>query len=231
MLQPCKPLDLFLFAPDPAVGKLGVPKDPPKLEMRTSLLIALLVAAAVFASGTHSSPTPTPAPTPLAGNYAVDSGHSGVLFRINHLGVANFWGRMNHVAGELTLDEDPSKCQVSITMDATSVDTNSEGRDKHVRGPDFFNVKEFPQMTFVSSKVKVEGDTYMVTGDLTIIGESQEITIPMEKIGEADTRMGKKCGFEGEFTFDRKDFGMKALEGPLGTDVRVILFIEANEKK
>ena len=201
--------------------------------MRSLLLLTAACGAALLLSDsaeTRPAGAPIPATTPAAGAYVIDSGHSGALFRVNHLGVASFWGRFNHVAGSFELAEDASKCSVEVTIDAASVDTNSEGRDKHVKGPDFFNVKEYPRITFTSKSVRVDGDVYHVTGDLTLLGKSNEVTIPMTKIGEASTRMGDKCGFEGEFTFDRKDFGMGALEGALGTEIRCILFIEANKK-
>ena len=201
--------------------------------MRSLLILLPVCGAALLLS--HSAETrPAGAPVrpadPAAGSYVIDSGHSGALFRVKHVGVSNFWGRFNHVSGSFELAEDAAKCSVQVTIEAASVDTNSEGRDKHVKGPDFFNVKEYPRITFVSQKVRVDGDDYHVTGDLTLVGETREVTIPMTKIGEASTRMGDKCGFEGEFTFDRKDFGMSALAGALGTEIRCVLFIEANKE-
>ena len=201
--------------------------------MRSLLLLPAACGAVLLLSlpaETRSGSAVVPEVTPAAGSYAIDSGHSGALFRVEHLGVAGFWGRFNSVSGSFELSEDAGKCAVEVSIDAASVDTNSEGRDKHVKGPDFFNVKEYPRITFRSTGVRVEGDVYHVTGGLTLIGETRELTIPMTKIGEASTRMGDKCGFEGEFTFDRKDFGMGALEGALGTEIRCILFIEANKE-
>lgn len=165
------------------------------------------------------------------GSYVVDSGHSGVLFCIEHLGVANFWGRFNKVEGAFELADDMEQCSVEISIDAASVDTNSEGRDKHIKGPDFFNVKEYPKITFVSQRVSDEDGQFLIEGELSMLGETQDVGIKMRKIGEAETRMGVKCGFEGELVFDRKDFGMTALEGGLGTTIRCILFIEANKEK
>jgi polyisoprenoid-binding protein YceI len=198
--------------------------------MRTLLLLLAATASALTLSGSaepHPEPATQPGPSSRPGTYRVDPGHSGALFRIKHMNVAYYWGRFNHIEGTFQLSDEASECSVQITIDAASVDTNSEGRDKHVKGPDFFNVKEYPRITFTSKQVSIEGDAYTVVGDLTMTGATREVTIPMNRVGEAETPRGAKCGFEGEFTLDRKDFGMGALEGALGTEIRCILFIEA----
>jgi polyisoprenoid-binding protein YceI len=202
--------------------------------MRQALLLSFLLVGTVLAA-TAARPSSAvggpPSPTPRAGSYQVDPAHSGMLFRIGHLGVSNFWGRINGVSGSFELADKAADCSVEITIDATSVDTASEGRDKHIRGPEFFNVVEYPEITFVSKRIAVEGDTYTIEGELTLVGETRPVTIPMTKIGEANTPMGARCGFEGEFSLDRTDFGISALKGPLGTEIRVILFIEAIKQK
>ena len=127
--------------------------------MTRSLLFAALLAGASIGL----------ASTAQADDYKVDDGHSSVLFSIQHLGAANVWGRFNAVDGDFTIDaKDPAKSSFNVTIDASSVDTNNEKRDKHLRNADFFNVEEFPKITFASKSVKkLDGDKWQVTGDLT----------------------------------------------------------------
>ena len=189
----------------------------------TLLLLAPLALLPLLSAGRPTAPA---AGEQSARTYTIDPVHSGVLFRIEHLGVSAFWGRLGGLSGEFTIGEDGASSSVKVSIDAAAVDTASEDRDKHLRGPDFLNVKEYPEITFVSRKVSIEGETYTVTGDLTLLGKSRQVEVPMRRIGEGETPMGRRAGFEGELRIDRRDFGMNALEGPLGTEVRCILFFE-----
>lgn len=171
--------------------------------------------------------TPTPAVKPSATTYAVDLSHSNILFKCKHLGVSYQWGRFDKFEGSFTLAEGAADSNVSITVDANSVNSNSEGRDDHLRGPDFFNVKQFPEMTFKSTKVvSKDGDVFAITGDLTLHGETKSITFDVTKIGEEETKMGQRAGFEGSFVIDRMDYGVKAYEEMLGHDVTMHFAIE-----
>jgi polyisoprenoid-binding protein YceI len=171
------------------------------------------------------------APSVRGATYTVDSGHSGALFRITHMGVAPFYGRFNRVTGEYVLDpDDASACSVRIAIDAESVDTNSEKRDQHIKSPDFFSAKEFPTITFESTRVSGGDDgAYRVTGDLTFHGVTKEVTASAQMIGQAETERGTKSGFEGRFTIDRTEFGLTKFAGALGNEVELILFIEGGK--
>lgn len=202
--------------------------------MRTLLSLGLVGLASTLlfaaASGTGVSAAPAAARPTVATTYAVDLSHSNILFRCKHLDVSYQWGRFDDFDGSFTLDEDASKSNVSITVQATSVNSNSKDRDDHLRGPDFFSVKEFPEMTFRSTKVeKADGDQYKITGDLTLHGVTKSITMEATKIGEADTRMGQRAGFEGRFVIDRNDFGIKTYPGVLGDDVTMTFAIEGEK--
>jgi polyisoprenoid-binding protein YceI len=90
-----------------------------------------------------------------ADNYAVDAMHSGVTFKISHLGLAWVFGRFNEFSGEFTIDpDDPSKCSFGMSIKAESIDTNNSKHNDHLRSPDFFNVKQFPAISFRSTAVK-----------------------------------------------------------------------------
>ena len=78
---------------------------------------------------------------------AIDAGHSSALFMAKHLGVSNFYGRFNKVSGTYTVDPDaPDNCAMEIEIPTDSLDTNAEGRDQHLKGPQFFNAAEFPTL-------------------------------------------------------------------------------------
>jgi len=172
------------------------------------------------------------APLAAADSYDVDAIHTSALFKINHLGASNFWGRFNDVSGSLTWDgADASKSNVTITIKADSIDTNQKDRDGHLKGPDFFNTKQFPTFTFVSkSFTKVDDANYTVNGDLTLAGTSKPLTITVTKIGEVDVpKFGHRIGFDTTFVIKRSDFGIKGVPG-VGDEVTVLISLEGVKK-
>lgn len=167
-----------------------------------------------------------------AQSYSVDAGHSSVVFKVQHMGVANFYGTFDEVAGAIVYDAgDPSACSVEITIQADSVDSRAEGRDEHIKNADFLSAAEFPELTFVSSGVeKGRDDVLQVTGELTMRGVSKEITVPVEVTGQGDTRFGPRAGFETTFSVSMEDFEMPAMQkmGPdaLGRDIELTIALE-----
>ena len=118
---------------------------------RTFLSLGLLAGLGFLVA--FSRPATAPAASPVmsadaSGTYAIDAGHSFVTFATTHLGVSYAYGRFNEVGGSFTLDEaDPSKSEIRVVIQAKSIDTNSEGRDKHLRGSDFFDAEQFPEVS------------------------------------------------------------------------------------
>lgn len=162
--------------------------------------------------------------------YKVDRDHSIALFRIKHLGVSFTYGRFNELEGTIVLDEaNPEKSSVELVVKATSLDTNQPKRDEHLRGPDFFNVKQFPEIRFKSKSWKKSGESsYQITGDLTLHGVTKEITVNVDHTGSGkDPWGGFRSGFELVFTIKRSDFDMKyMLGGPVGDEVRLTVSVE-----
>src|SRR4051794_33088494 len=97
---------------------------------------------------------------PAADTYAVDGIHSGVTFKIAHLGLSPVYGRFNEFSGTFVLDADAANCSFTLAIKSETVDTNNTKRDEHLRGPDFFNTKQFPAITFKSTTVKASKDGY-----------------------------------------------------------------------
>lgn len=142
--------------------------------------------------------------------YAIDKTHSEVTFQVRHL-LTKVRGRFTEFAGTVVVDQEhPEQSSASATIDASSVDTGTADRDTHLRSDDFFAVGTHPQLTFTSSKVvKTGGETYGVTGTLTIRGVAKELTLPVTYLGTAKDPWGNtRAGFEASITVNRKDFGL-----------------------
>lgn len=160
--------------------------------------------------------------------YEIDGGHSGALFRLIHAGVAPFWGRFNRISGTYAYDPAaPEACTIRVEISADSVDTNSESRDNHVKSPDFFNVKEFPSITFASTKVTAADEGNLrVIGDLSLHGVTREVTAHAEFTGRVESARGTKSGFEARFKVKRSEFGMDSYLEGVSDEVEIIVFVE-----
>lgn len=168
-------------------------------------------------------------PLAAADTYTIDAVHSEVGFRIRHL-VSKTPGRFTRFQGTIRVDEKQvSRSSVDVVIDAASINTDNESRDKHLRTPDFFDVAKFPAITFKSVGVKEVGKGRIeVTGDLTMRGVTKRITIPAGILGTMKGAKGEtRGGFEGAVTLNRNDFGITTYPGVLGDEVQITLNIEA----
>ena len=160
-----------------------------------------------------------PALTELTGTYTVDPAHTRIGFVARHAMVTKVRGSFDEFAGTAVLDgANPANSRVEVTIKAASIDTRNAQRDEHLRSNDFLAMQEYPKITFASTGVRQAGETtFAVTGDLTIKGVTNEITIPFEFEGSAKDPFGnQRVGFEGSVTINRKDYGVTwnaALEG------------------
>lgn len=197
-----------------------------------TLLGTLSVAALAFPLvAAFSSPPVAPAAAAAAAeSYTVDNGHSSVVFHTRHIGVSESFGRFNKIVEEkskLVLDGD--KSSILLVIDAGSVDTNLPDRDQHLRSPDFFNAKEFPEIVFESKKVTASGKEWTVAGDLTFLGVTKSITAKARQVGTGEMRGKSLAGFLAEFTLNMNDFGVAFLKqnaGALGPEVHVTVSLE-----
>ena len=202
------------------------------MSTRRFLPFVLASGAALALVAASSSPAVAPSVTAAeAGTYALDAVHSSVVFKIKHMDLADFYGRFNQVSGELTLAEDPADSKVRVELDTTSVDTANEGRDDHIKGPEFLDVLQFPKAVFESTKVTAEGDLFQVTGNLELHGKTQEVTLEMKKVGARDVGErfgGFKVGFDGSLSIDRRAFGIETYpDEVLGSTIELSFGIEA----
>ena len=174
-------------------------------------------------------------PSDAADAYELDTAHSMIIFRAKHAGVSYNYGRFNEFSGKLTMDEtDVSKSTVEFEVKTASIDTANGKRDQHLRSSDFFSAKQFPVITFKSTKVSAkegEEDVLEVMGDLELLGVKKSITVDVEITGRGKGRQGESLiGFESTFTINRSEFGMTYGKGAVSDDIRLTISIEAAKK-
>ena len=151
----------------------------------------------------------TTIPGYLAGTWDIDASHSDVSFTVRHMMVSKVRGRFGTFSGEIVTGEDLGGSTVTASIDATSIDTNNEQRDGHIRSADFFDVENHPQWTFRSTGVRPDGEDLAVDGELTIKGVTRPVSLALEVNGFGpDAWGGTRAGFSASTTIDRNDFGV-----------------------
>lgn len=144
-----------------------------------------------------------------AGTYAIDITHSEVAFSVRHL-MSKVRGKFEEFEGSFVLADPIERSSVSATIKPNSINTGTPDRDNHLRSADFFEVEKHPEWTFTSTSVKADGDDFIVTGDLTIVGVTKSVDLKVEFMGEGgDPWGGSRIGVEATTEFSRKDFGVE----------------------
>jgi len=163
-------------------------------------------------------------------NYKFDmeGQHAFIQFKISHLGYSTLLGEFTDFDGSFTVDPAaPENSKVSLVINPKSVDSNHKKRDKHLRGKEFLNSKEFPQASFKSTKVEVtDKTTAKVHGELSLMGTKKLIVLDMKQMGAGkDPWGGFRRGFTGTTTLTLADFGIDYDLGPAKT-VDIFVSIE-----
>lgn len=219
--------------------------------MRTLILVPSLIAVPVLALAAIE-PTaapiavmqpvalaaqPDPAAQTAAAAMTLDPVHSMALFRIQHLEAGQFWGRFNGVEGSVSWPlDDASAPMIKAIAKVERVDTGSEKLDGNLKGPNFFNAKEFPEIAFTTTAGTRVGERHWtLTGDLSLHGVTKPVTVDCVVTGVGKGPTGKKVGFECQLTIKRSEFGMTwGIEKPpkaLGDEVKLVIGLEADETK
>ncbi len=167
-------------------------------------------------------------------SYVMDQEHFGVGFLVDHVGYAKVLGMFLDAEGSLNFDEATGELSdVSMTIKTGSVATNHSKRDKHLKGGDFLNAKEFPEMTFVAGKATAKlGEPFDLTGELTLLGVSQPVTLKATWNKSGNYPFGKKhyaMGVSARGSFKRSAHGMKygVDNAWIGDDVELLIEFEA----
>lgn len=164
----------------------------------------------IFGSKQNDFDAPTSAIDDISGDYTLDVSHTHLGFSARHAMVTTVRGSFKTFEGTAHIDTaNPANSKVSVSIDAASVETGNADRDAHLLSGDFFAHDAHPQITFESTSVSFDGETWEVTGDLTVKGVTHPVTIPFEQTGSAKDPYGNiRVGFEGATTISRSDWGL-----------------------
>lgn len=167
------------------------------------------------------------------GTWAIDTDRSTVSFQARLLGITNVRGTFSDFEGTIVLAEDPLDSSVNAVIKTASVDSKNKTRDKHFQRDDFFNPAEYPTITFSSTAVRVDGDNFLVDGDLTIRAITKQATLKLEPKGFTDGAGGKSLAtFSAHTEVLCTDFGMTCGSAAFAINklAKVNLEIEAHKK-
>ncbi|MEL6678153.1 MAG: YceI family protein [Pseudomonadota bacterium] len=184
--------------------------------LRSTVLAAALIASPFAA---------------VAANWTLDKSHAHITFSVSHLGFSDTQGAFREFDADITFDpENIDATEVSVIIDAASVDTFWEARDAHIRRADMLNVEAHPTITFVSTSVEQTGDnTAVVTGDMTLLGETREVSFDavLNNLGPNPFNPDKTvAGFTLTGDIDRTEFGMGFGAPAIGAVIPVEINLE-----
>ena len=176
----------------------------------------------------------------MISTWKIDEAHSSVEFVVKHMMVSRTKGRFTKFDGTIQFDdENLANSSAKVEIDVASIDTHDAKRDEHLRSADFFDIEQYPTMTFVSREIKPLGkDKFQLIGDLTIKGVTEATVINVEPTGKGTSPWGQQVmGFEASTNVNRKDYGLTwnvALETGgflVGDDIKINLEVEAIQQQ
>ena len=216
----------------------------------TLSLRALALITLSFGLAACAGETTDPADAPLAGEtdiveaateipagtYALDPVHSEIGFVVRHFGISNVDGTFNDFEGMVTVPESGlDGMSATLTAQVASIDTDNADRDGHLKAPDFFAAEEYPTLTFQTTSITpTGGNTFTMTGDLTMRGVTRPITLEGEYLGSSQGMGTPKIGFQAEGEIDRQEWGIswnntnEAGEIAVSDDVTLRIGVEAD---
>jgi polyisoprenoid-binding protein YceI len=189
-----------------------------------------------------ASVAPAAVPTSAeATRWTIDQDHSDVGFRVRHMMVSYAKGRFTRFSGTVLFDDErPEETRIDVEIDAASIDTNQDKRDEHLRSADFFDVQQYPALTFRSGKVEKAADGKLkISGDLTIRGVTRPVVLDLSELAPAakDPWGGTRRGASASTRISRKQFGLNwnsTLEAGgvlVGDEVEIHLDIELSQAR
>jgi polyisoprenoid-binding protein YceI len=163
-------------------------------------------------------------------SWQIDPAHTNAEFSVRHMGISTVRGSFTKTTGTVQYDPaDPSKAVIDATIDANSIDTRNENRDKDLRSAHFFDVEKYPTLVFKSKGAQqAEAGKLKITGDLTIHGVTKEVVLNIDgptspvKGGRGNLHMGAAAST----VVNRTDFGMSGYQGMVGNDITINIDVE-----
>jgi polyisoprenoid-binding protein YceI len=172
--------------------------------------------------------------------YPLDPLHSYPNFQVEHWGLSMMHGRFDKMTGRFTFDRAAKTGSTELTIDAASLTTGdnvkgsrAQSRDDHLRSADFFNVREFPTLTFKSTKVNFTGELpSSVEGSFTMLGVTKPVTLTFERFKCGTNPFNKKdrCGGNAVGKIKRSDFGMKYALSGVGDEITLNVEFEGDKE-
>ncbi len=192
-------------------------------------LTGLAFVAASGSAATATAPSSETRSLTLK-RFNIDPVHSAAVFAIEWQSMTPFYGHFTSFSGTVEYDgQDASTFSCDITIPVESIDTHSDGRDRHLKSPDFFNAPEYPNLNFRSTGLTDNGDgRWTLRGDLTMRGQTKPVEAKLTKLAVREGQRGTRCGFAAEFTVKRTDWGVSYGAGQgLGEDVTLMVAIQS----
>ncbi len=185
------------------------------------LVILALMAPMAFAQGKD----------PGVQTFKIDPSHTSIVFKVDHMGFSNVYGMFDGGEGSFTINEaKPDQSAFEITVKADTLNTYEKKRDEHLKGPDFFNVKQYPNIVLKSKSVKkTSANEYLINGDLTLHGVTKPVTFTFKHNKTGLDPWGKmRSGGDTSFTLKRSDYGMTFMSKPgeVGNEVTLMVAVE-----
>jgi polyisoprenoid-binding protein YceI len=196
----------------------------------THWILSLILVALTFGTGSSLY---------SAEKFTLDASHSTVEFAVRHMVLSTVKGQFSDISGTILYDEnDLSRSSIEVVIKVASINTNNAKRDDHLKSPDFFDAGTFPEITFKSTKIEKTGDSYLLTGTLTMRNVTKEISFPFEVTGRLTDPWGNiRMGAEASLKINRQDYGIswsKTLDGGglvVGDEVKIGLSVEAIKRE
>jgi polyisoprenoid-binding protein YceI len=164
--------------------------------------------------------------------WKIDPVHSAAQFSVKHLAISTVRGQFQKISGTVGYDpRDVAKTSIDVSIDAASVDTRVDMRDRDLRSANFLDVQKFPAITFKSTRVEAAGPGKLkVTGDLTIHGVTKEVVLDLDGPSAPITAMGGlRMGASATTKINRKDFGVNGAASMVGDDISITLDVEVTK--
>ena len=178
-----------------------------RLSLAAPAILGLMLA--VPSPAAAQAPAPAAAAAPNA--WTIDTSHSQAGFAVKHMMVSTVRGSFGKTEGTVTWDgKDVSSIKADATIDTTTITTNNEKRDTHLKSPDFFDVAKFPTITFKSKRAEAAGaGKFKLIGDLTLRGVTKEVTLDVEGPSQPLVAQGRtRIGATATTKINRQDYGV-----------------------
>lgn len=171
---------------------------------------------------------------PVVGRWDLDPTHASITFEGRHMMISKVRGSFGSAGGTIEVTEDPAEATVEVRIETASIESGFEDRDGHLRSPDFFDVENYPHMTFRGAGLEANGDAYRLNGELTIKDVTKPVVLDFEFSGGVIDPYGSpRIAFSASTELNREDWGLTwnmALEAGgvlVGKKIKIFIDVEA----